>query len=208
MTGPDQDFWQQRFESNQTPWDRQAANPQLSTWLQGGTIGVGTRVLVPGCGSGYELVQIAQHGCEVIGVDYAPAALARAAEQLQSLTPAQRARVQLAQADVLHWRPDAPVDFIYEQTCLCALHPDHWQTYAAQLQHWLPPGGRLLALFAQAPKPGAADGLIQGPPYHCDINAMRALLAPPRWHWPKPPYARVPHPMGMHELALVLDRAD
>jgi len=54
-------------------------------------------------------------------------------------------------------------------------------------------------------RPGAAEGVIQGPPYHCDINAMRALFPEPRWGWPKPPYPRTMHPRGLAELAVVLD---
>ena len=69
------------------------------------------------------------------------------------------------------------------------------------------PGGRLFALFVQFPRPDAADGEIQGPPYHCDVNAMRALFPEPRWSWPKPPYPRTTHPRGLAELAVVLDRA-
>jgi hypothetical protein len=55
-------------------------------------------------------------------------------------------------------------------------------------------------------RPGAAEGLIQGPPYHCDINAMRALLPESRWTWPKPPYPRTTHPRSLAELAVVLER--
>ncbi len=51
---------------------------------------------------------------------------------------------------------------------------------------------------------GAAQGLIQGPPYHCDIHAMRALFPATRWNWPAPPYAQVPHPLGIFEIGLVL----
>ena len=31
-------------------------------------------------------------------------------------------------------KPAAPLAAVYEQTCLCALHPDLWTAYAAQLQ--------------------------------------------------------------------------
>jgi methyl halide transferase len=112
----------------------------------------------------------------------------------------------VAEADVLAWQPDAPVDAVYEQTCLCALHPDHWVAYAQQVQRWLRPGGLLLALVMQAPREGAATGHIEGPPYHVDIHAMRALFPSARWEWPKPPYARVAHPSGWAELAVVLPR--
>jgi hypothetical protein len=35
---------------------------------------------------------------------------------------------------------------------------------------------------------------------------MRALFPGTRWEWPKPPYATVPHPIGVNELAVVLVR--
>ena len=55
-------------------------------------------------------------------------------------------------------------------------------------------------------RPQAAEGYVQGPPYHCDINAMRALFPQPGWAWPKPPYVRTTPPKGLAELAVVLER--
>jgi hypothetical protein len=63
----------------------------------------------------------------------------------------------------------------------------------------------LYALFVQLLRPGAAEGAIEGPPYHCDINAMRALFPDSRWQWPQPPYPRTTHPRGLAELAVVLE---
>lgn len=57
------------------------------------------------------------------------------------------------QADVLTYQPDKPFDAIYEQTCLCALHPDHWVDYARQFRQWLKPQGSLWALFMQMLRP-------------------------------------------------------
>lgn len=212
MAGPTVDFWQEKFEAGQTPWDRRKVNPQLIDWLNHSVITAGPPtpltgpVLVPGCGSGHEVIELARRGFEVIGIDYASAAIDRATRQLILLTHEQRRRVSFVQADILGWQPPLPAGAVYEQTCLCALHPDYWLAYAAQMMRWMQPGGLLMALFAQAPKPGAQDGAIQGPPYHCDIHAMRALFPDVYWIWPKPPYARVNHPMGMYELAVVLQR--
>ena len=69
------------------------------------------------------------------------------------------------------------------------------------------PGATLWGLFMQMLRPAATqEGRIEGPPYHCDINAMRALFAEPHWRWPKPPYDQVPHPGLSHELAVPLTR--
>lgn len=204
MTGPDRDFWQQRFVDHQTPWDRGAASPQLARWLADATFAPGMRVAVPGCGSGHEVIELARAGIDVVALDYAPAAIELVGQRL--VQAGLSARTVLG--DVLDWQPDAPLDAVYEQTCLCALHPDHWSRYAAQLSRWLRPGGRLALLAMQAPRAGSAQGLIEGPPYHVDVNALRALLPSTLWHWPKPPYARVAHPRESNwaELALVLER--
>jgi SAM-dependent methyltransferase len=205
MPGPDVNFWQQRFEQRHTPWDRGAPSPQLQRWLDDGSLAAaaaGGRIAVPGCGAGHEVAELAAAGLDVVAIDYA-----RAAVELTNARLAGRAlRAEVVEADVLAWHPAAPLAAVYEQTCLCALHPDHWTAYAAQLQRWLRPGGRLFALFMQMPREAAAQGEIVGPPYHCDINAMRALFPSALWDWPKPPYAQVPHPMGMRELAVVLTR--
>lgn len=202
MHGPDRDFWQQCFERRHTPWDRGVAGPQIAHWRADGTLTPGLRIAVPGCGSGHDAVALAQAGCAVTALDYADAAVAQTRERLAAAPLA----ASVVQADVLAWLPAEPLDAVYEQTCWCALHPDHWQAYAHQLQRWLRPGGRLLLLAMQCLRPGAAEGRIEGPPYHMDIQMLRALLPLPQWAWPAPPYARVPHPVGWFELALVLTR--
>jgi len=203
MAGPTKQFWDERFAEGHTPWDRGASSPQLAAWLRAGQLKP-CRILVPGCGSGYEVVELAMAGFEVTGLDYSDGAIARAHRNLQD----SGVDATLVQADALAWTPARPFDAVYEQTCLCALYPDHWIRYADQLHRWVAPGGALYALFVQLRREDAADGFVQGPPYHCDINAMRALLPESRWAWPKPPYARVAHPAGLEELAVVLGRRD
>lgn len=201
MAGPTREFWEQRFLEGQTPWDRGQANPQLAAWLAEGRLAP-CRVLVPGCGSGYEVEALAAAGFQVTALDYAPQAIARVRERLQAAA----LQAELVEADALQWQPSRPFDAVYEQTCLCALYPDQWRDYADQLHRWVRPGGHLYALFVQLLRPGAAEGRIEGPPYHCDIQGMRALFPASRWAWPKPPYARTSHPRGMNELAVVLER--
>jgi len=201
MTGPTKDFWESRFAAGDTPWDRGESSPQLAAWLGAGDLRP-CRILVPGCGSGHEVAELAMAGFEVTGLDYANEAIGRTHRRLKETG----VDATLVQADVLDWQPDRAFDAVYEQTCLCALYPDHWRDYADRLHRWLAPRGRLYALFVQLLRPGATEGAIQGPPYHCDINAMRALFPEPRWAWPKPPYQRTAHPLGLAELAVVLER--
>src|SRR3990167_991285 len=202
MAGPTADFWQEKFDKNETAWDRGAASPQLLAWLDGGALQP-CRILVPGCGSGWEVAELARRGFAVVGLDYTAAAVALT----QAPCGKQGVSADVVRADALTYEASAPFDAIYEQTCLCAIHPDHWQTYTAQLHRWLKPGGQLWGLFMQMLRPAASqEGQVQGPPYHSDINAIPALLPASKWDWPKPPYAQVAHPTLQHELALTLTR--
>lgn len=202
MTGPTPAFWQERFDKQETRWDRGAPSPQLMTWLDSGVL-TPCRIAVPGCGGGWEVAELARRGFDVTALDYTDAAVART----RALCDAQGVTANVVQADVLSYAPDAPFDAVYEQTCLCAIHPDHWTTYAAQLHRWLMPGASLFALLMQMVRTAAVqEGRIDGPPYHCDINAVRALLPGTLWDWPKPPYHQVIHPNISHELAIRLVR--
>lgn len=202
MSGPDAAFWQTRFETGDTPWDRGGPSPQLACWIAAGVLRR-CRIAVPGCGSGWEVAELARQGFEVVAIDCTAAACERTEGHLASAG----LRAEVVRADALTYRPERPFDAVYEQTCLCAMHPTRWRAYETALASWLRPGGSLLALFAQRPRPAAVEeGLIEGPAYHCDINAMRMLFEDDRWLWPAPPYARVPHPRGFHELGMELRR--
>ena len=202
MAGPTTEFWQQRFEKNETGWDRGSPSPQLLDWLKHGELQP-CRIAVPGCGTGWEVAELAKHGFDVTGLDYTLAAV----EKTKMRLAAQGLQAKVIQADVLTYQPETPFDAVYEQTCLCAIHPEHWLDYAQQLRHWLKPQGSLWVMYMQMIRPSASEeGVIHGPPYHCDINAMRALFSEKFWVWPGPPYAKVAHPNLSHELALRLIR--
>jgi trans-aconitate methyltransferase len=202
MAGPTTEFWQERFEKKETGWDRGSPSPQLLAWLDRAELQP-CRIAVPGCGSGWEVVELAKRGFDVVGIDYTAAA----GQKTRALVDAQGLKAEVIQADVLNYQPENKFDAVYEQTCLCAIHPEHWLAYSQQLVKWLKPGGCLWVMFMQMLRPAASEeGVIHGPPYHCDINAMRALFSEKAWIWPKPPYAKVAHPNLSHELALRLVR--
>lgn len=202
MPGPDAAFWQQRFESGDTPWDRGAPSPQLLQWLQEGSLQP-CRIAVPGCGSGWEAVELARRGFAVTAIDLVSAACARTGARAQQAGVS----LEVVQADVLAWRPDRPFDAVFEQTCLCAIHPFRWVGYAQALRDWIRPEGALWAMFMQRPRASALDeGRIEGPPYHCDVTAMHLLFQSEAWSWPEPPLPKVAHPAGWHELAACLRR--
>lgn len=195
------DFWQNHFDEGRTPWDRGTTNPQLLRWLESCYLQP-CRIAVPGCGNGWELVTLASQGFSAVGIDYTPAAVSNARKHLAL----NNAIAEVVEADVLTYTPHEPFDAVYEQTCLCAIAPDKWLQYASQLQKWVRPGGYLYVLFMQITRPGAKQGIVQGPPFHCDITAMHALFNSEAWIWPEQPPERIDHPRGWREIAVRLRR--
>jgi methyl halide transferase len=187
--------WEEKYRTRNIPWDRGAISPALLGWLEDGELPPSGRILIPGCGHGHEAVELARRGFQVTALDIAPSALAHLADQLT----AAGVTAERVCADALSWQPAQTFDAIYEQTCLCALNPEHWATYEHQLFNWLRPGGKLFALFMQTDRDG-------GPPYHCALPEMQTLFSQPHWQWPEGAPGRVAHPNGLFEFAAELTR--
>lgn len=188
------EYWRQRWLDGNTGWDRGTASPALRHWLDGGFVPPG-RILVPGCGNGYEVDTLAAAGFRVTALDIVPEPL----EALRDRLAERGLQAEVVQDDVFTYRPATPFDAVYEQTCLCAFRPDARPAYAAQLARWLRPGGTLLALFAQTP-------WRKGPPFHSSPEQMRELFGADQWLWPDQADLTVPHEAGFHELGYRLTR--
>jgi len=188
------DTWEARYRRGDTGWDRGDVSPALQHWLDSGAL-TPCRIMIPGCGRGYEAARLAAAGFDVLAVDIAPSAVA----SVRALLEKEALQARIIEADLLRFDPPRTVDAIYEQTCLCALAPTEWPDYERKLHAWLRPGGRLLALFMQTGEEG-------GPPFHCDMDAMRRLFTKERWQWPDTQPLHVPHPSGRFEWGYVLRR--
>lgn len=185
--------WERKFRDSDTPWERPGLHPAVDDWAPLLTASPGASLIIPGCGRAPELLHFARLGLDVTGADLSETAIRYQHDALAAASVS--ARLELG--DVLAYRPADPVDFVYEQTFMCAIHPRLRESYEEALRAWLRPGGRLLALFMQKDDRG-------GPPYGCSLNAMRALFDPKHWDWPEYQEFRPhPHPSlnGKPELA-------
>jgi trans-aconitate methyltransferase len=186
--------WESRYRDGTTAWERHGPHPAFLSWRETGALSP-CRILVPGAGRSPEPLALAEAGFDVTVVDAAESAVAVQQARLERLHVS--ARIELA--DLFTWTTPAPFDAIYDQTCLCALPPALWPDYAARLAGWLRPGGTLFVLFMQTGQAG-------GPPFHCDIAAMRALFPNSAWTWPETLTPAVEHSRGFTEQPAELRR--
>jgi len=155
------DFWEQRFRENFTPWDAGRVPSDLERFLK---TELRSRVLIPGCGSGYEVRAFAEAGHDVLAVDFAPAAVERAQKILGSLSD----RVRLA--DFFEADLGEPYDLVYERAFLCSLPRALRPRYAQRVATLLGPRGRIAGLFF------FEDG-ERGPPFGLRSGELESLLS-------------------------------
>ena len=155
------EFWEKRFREKFTPWDAGGVPSALEQFLK--TEPRGQRVLVPGCGSGYEVRAFAEAGHDVLAVDFAEAAVERARRVLGPLSD------RLRLADFFEFDFETPFDLVYERAFLCALPRRLWPRYAPRVAELLRPGGRLAGFFF-------FDDAGRGPPFGLKTGELEALL--------------------------------
>lgn len=155
MPTPNQpEYWNSRYLKDNTPWDFGDIPENLRAFLK--KKGRGAKVLIPGCGSGYEIKAFAEAGYEVTAIDFAPFAVDRAQRMAGPLL----AR-NILQGDFFEYDfPAGEFDVIYERSFVCSFTPDRRQAYRDRVAQLLKYRGLLLGYYYYN-KPS----VLEGPPY-------------------------------------------
>ena len=139
----DKEFWQNRYETNETQWDIGYASPALMAYMKDKPLG--SEILIPGAGNAYEAEALWNMGFKNITVlDIAEQPL----EQLKARVPDFPER-QLVCADFFGFK--GQFDIILEQTFFCALAPSLRAAYVEKMSQLLKPTGQLVGLLFDAP---------------------------------------------------------
>jgi len=176
----EKDFWESVYQSGQTRFDLGASTVPFVDFLDGANLAP-ERALVPGCGRGYDVLELARRGWDALGIDFAPSAIhdGRAAAAKAGLS--EKARFQ--QIDLFDLKTE-PVQLWWENTCYCAMPPARRDDYAEAAARLIAPDGLLVFLVFPC------DGRAGGPPFAIDLAEIKprfsndflieSLLVPPR----------------------------
>lgn len=164
--------WQEAWEEERTPWDAGASAPSLVELVESDTLPKG-RALVPGAGSGYDVLTLAGPERKAVGLDLAPGAKRRFEALRDEMgVPAEQAEVVVG--NFFEWQPDEPFDVIWDYTFLCAIDPEMRSKWAERVDELLAPDGELVTLIFPIVDKDPDDG----PPYAMSPELVRGLVAP------------------------------
>ena len=147
-------YWEERYQTQDMPWEKGEASPGLVDFLAAHPELKRGTVCVPGCGTGHDVRAWAKAGFDATGYDIAPSAVLLGRERTSG--PDLTARFE--RGDFLNDTPPALVDWVFEHTLFCAIDPRDRDQYVAAVLRWLKPGGNYLAVNYLIPD-------TDGPPF-------------------------------------------
>lgn len=140
MSEIDLNYWENRYQEENTGWDIGYPAPPLQHYFDQLT-DKSISIVIPGCGRAYEAEYLFNNGFRNVHlIDGAPSPLA-----------AFKARVPEFPDDQLHcedfFEHDGRYDLMMEQTFFCAIEPHLREDYVQKALALLKPGGKLMGLL-------------------------------------------------------------
>lgn len=172
--------WEQSWREDRTPWDAGQSPPVLNKLVEAGDL-PGGRALVPGCGSGYDVLTLATDERSVLGIDVAPLAAERF-EELRREADVSEERATVVADDFFDYEFDEAFDLVWDYTFLCALSPDMRDQWADAMRDLVKPSGELITLIFPvwdadlAPDDPAATDEEAGPPYAMSPGLVESII--------------------------------
>lgn len=153
-------YWDEKYLNNEANWDLKSPNPVFVELIEDKKLIKPGKLLIPGCGRGYDAVAAAKRGFEVTALDFSEEAIKYA----RHLAKKEGLDINFLTKDLfkLNGGYENYFDAVYEYTTYCAINPERRDEFAKKIASLLKPGGKLLTiLFPVENRPG-------GPPFGID----------------------------------------
>jgi len=157
------------YLNNQAGWDIKSSTPVFENLLDTGHFMHPGKILIAGCGKGYDAVLAAKKGYNVYAVDFSSQAIKYARE----LSEKENVKINFIHEDI--FKLDSVYvnyfDYVYDYVTYCAVDPARRAEYAEKISAILKPGGKLIALLFPVEK---REG---GPPFAVDVQQFYDLFS-------------------------------
>ncbi|MFW5713136.1 MAG: class I SAM-dependent methyltransferase [Brevefilum sp.] len=153
------------FYLGNPPWDTGVSPPELKAFLEKAQPG---RALDVGCGTGTNLLTMAEAGWQVVGIDIAWLSILRAKNKVQQ----DDLEARVIYGDITG-EPDIhpPFDLILDIGCYHGLSQKGREDYRAHIRDWLNPGGTLLMYAHRQISEEQSHGITEN-----DLDAFESFL--------------------------------
>lgn len=156
------DFWEELYRSNSVAWDLKTPTPAFIDLLDSEYFLNKKKMLVVGCGYGYDAIEAAKKGFIVTALDFSETAI----EFAKTLSEKEKVSVNFLVEDFFNLNDSFLNSFeiIFDYVTYCAIDPARRKEYADKISQLLKPEG----LFAIILFP--VENRVGGPPFAVDVN--------------------------------------
>lgn len=159
----DENFWEKKWQENQTGWDLGSASPPIVEYFKSFP-NKNIKILIPGCGNAHEAEFLLKEGFKNITIlDISPTAVAILKQKFKKYP-----EIKIINQDFfLH---ESSYDVMIEQTFFCALNPIWREKYAIKSSEILAENGKIIGLLF--------DTLFEkeGPPFGGSISEYEPIF--------------------------------
>ena len=164
-------IYRMTYRLSRPNWDTGTTPQQLIETLSEGNVPPGP-ALDLGCGTGTNVVYMAQHGRTTIGIDFAPEAIAKARQKAQQAKVDDKVQFLVADVTRLDKLALPLCSFALDMGCFHGLNPQQQRHYLEGLSARLSPGSCFL-LYVIEPRQEA--GIVR---LGMSVNTVQAAVAP------------------------------
>ncbi|MCX8107093.1 MAG: TPMT family class I SAM-dependent methyltransferase [Ignavibacterium album] len=156
------EFWDELYLSNSVAWDLKSPTPAFIDLLSSEYFSGRKKLLVVGCGYGYDAIEAAKNGFEVTALDFSQAAIASA----KKLAVKENVNVEFLVEDFFNLKEKYLNSFelVFDYVTYCAINPARRKEYAEKISDVLQPNG----IFAIILFP--IENRVGGPPFAVDVS--------------------------------------
>jgi len=141
--------WDVAWQKKLTPWDAGDVQPPLKEVIESGLVDFPRqgRALVPGCGSGYDVLYISTAlGLECLGLDISPTAVEAANALAAKAGVSDKVAFTVQDFFAMQVPDSEKFDIIYDYTFFVAIPPSRRLEWGKQMNALIKPGGYLITL--------------------------------------------------------------
>ncbi len=162
-------FWDEKYINNESHWDMSTHTPVFEEILDSGEFMKPGKILIAGCGKGYDAILAAKKGYDVYAVDFSVEAIKLAGE----LASKENVKVNFIHEDIFKLDSvyEGFFDYVYDYVTYCAVLPERRKKYAEITSRFLKQDGKLIALLFPVEDRGG------GPPYAVDVKEFYELFS-------------------------------
>jgi len=157
-------YWSSKYIESNMGWDVGEITTPLKTYFDQLT-DKSVKILIPGCGNGYEAEYLHNLGFDVTVIDLSEYPLSNLNKRCPSF-PTEK----LVQTDFFNFI--GSFDLIIEQTFFSALNPNLRNSYVKQMHNLLAPGGKLVGLLFNI------DLFDDHPPFGGNLKLYKPIFEP------------------------------